>query len=291
MEYEVHMKNWHFRALGIFLAFVIAGIFIAISINSHTRKIDEKQYDILCFGDSIFGEVRDSTSIPEVLASLTKKRVMNAGIGGTLASYSNKEYRSDAPKDALSLVALTKAIKTNDFIVQKSELARNQITFPYFEEVIMELQLIDYKKTDVIYIEQGVNDYMAGVPLENKEEPLDTYTYAGALRTAIENLKIACPNATIILCTPTYMVLFDQNGTYQTCEEMDFGGGTLPEYAEIVRKVAAEYQLPLLDNYKDLGIRERTVMLYTLDGLHLASWAREKMAQQMYLQWKTLKKP
>lgn len=246
----------------------------------------KKQYQIICFGDSIFGEIRDDTSIPEVLATLSKKTVMNAGIGGTLASYGNSDYRSDNPKDALSLVALTNAIRNDDFLIQNSEYARNQVTFPYFKEVLEELQQIDYKKTDVIYIEQGVNDYMSGVSLENVKDKMDPYTYAGALRTSIENLQAICPKAQIILCTPTYMVLLDPDGTYQTCEEMDFGGGTLPEYAEIVRKVANEYQLTILDNYKELGIRERTVMLYTVDGLHLASWAREKMAQQMYLQLK-----
>ncbi len=285
------MKDWKYRIGGVCLGLLFLVICIVLINMKSIIPQEKNEYEILMFGDSIFGEVRDHTSIPEVLSSLTKKTVFNAGIGGSLASYKNVELRNDAPQDALSLVELVKAIANNNFSIVDSEYARNTKVFPYFEEVLTGLRNIDYKKTRVIYIEHGVNDYMSGVLLENEKDDMDPYTYKGALRTAIKLLKDAAPNAQIILCTPTYMVLYDEFGTYQTCEEMDFGGGTLPEYVQAMKEVAEEFQLQVLDNYYELGVRERTVSLYTVDGLHLSSWAREKMAQNMYQQLKELKKP
>jgi lysophospholipase L1-like esterase len=285
------MKDWKYRIGGVCLALLFLLICIVLTNNKSIIPQEKTEYEILMFGDSIFGEIRDHTSIPEVLSTLTKETVFNAGIGGSLASYKNVEFRSDAPQDALSLVELVKAIAYEDFAIVDSEFARNTEVFPYFEEVLKGLKNIDHKTTSVIYIEHGVNDYMTGIPLENEKDYMDPYTYKGALRTAITLLKELSPKAQIILCTPTYMVIYDEFGTYQTCEEMDFGGGTLPEYVEAMKEVAKEFQLQVLDNYYELGVRERTVSLYTVDGLHLSSWAREKMAQNMYQQLKELKKP
>lgn len=79
----------------------------------------------------------------------------------------------------------------------------------------------------MLIIEHGVNDYLSGCPVDNKEDPYDAYTYGGALRTCLKLLQENYPKLRIVLVTPTYCWLLAEE---KTCEQKDYGQGILEEY-------------------------------------------------------------
>ncbi len=245
---------------------------------------EEKQtVQIVFFGDSSYGNIRDESAIPEQVGRLSGKTVFNAAFGGTSASRQDRGQRLDRSFDSLSLAALSKAICFEDYGVQNTIRPTQDITW-YFVETVKKLQGIDFSGVETIIIGHGLNDYYSGVSLESDKDPMDEYTFAGALRSSLTALKQVNPSARIVLLTPTYNWL---TAGRQTCEEFDGGGGFLEAYVEKEIQVAAEMDVEVIDLYHDFFPHEswEDWMLYTEDGLHPneagRAWIAEKIADYL----------
>lgn len=247
-------------ALLLFCAFLFCGL------RQADRSADRHTAQLVTFGDSVFGLVRDETAIPQQVADKLGMTVYNAAFGGTRAARGDVERRLSYTKDSLSLVGLMRAVGADDFGVQQAVHIRESST-EYFDEVVDGLETLELSAADIILIQHGLNDYYSGIPIYNEEDPYDEYTYAGALRTSLEILRGKCPDARIVLVTPTYSwYLF----TEQTCEEFDAGGGLLEDYVAAQKEVAAQLGIEVIDLYHDLFPHEswEDWERYTFDGLH-----------------------
>ncbi len=263
---------------GMFSAVLFLALFLA-TFRRRTDGMERQQVSIVAFGDSVFGEVRDETSVPALLQELTGKSVYNVGMGGTCMARQPQGRRMDYGKDSLSMVGLARAVGTDDFGVQQTVRMR-ETNAEYFEEDIDRLETIDFSRVETVLIQQGVNDYHAGIPIENPEEPYDEYTFLGALRTTVAYLRRANPDVRIVLVTPTYTwYIF----TGLTCEEADQGGGFLEEYVEAELGVAEELGIEVIDMYHDFFPHEtwEDKDVYTRDGLHPNGEGREKLARRI----------
>lgn len=234
---------------------------------------------ILVFGDSVLGEVRDGTGVPAQLEALLGEKVYNAALGGTCAARGEQDRHLDYSRGAFSLVALLKAVEAEDFGVQQSAVVR-EINTDYFAEVIDGLETLNFSGTDTFVIQQGINDYQQGVPIENPEDPYDEYTYLGALRTAVDSLRRTAPGARIIFVTPLF-TWYVAAGV--TCETEDFGGGPLEDYVNAEIALARELGVEVIDLYHDFFPHEEWEdwQLYSKDGMHPNEAGREKMALEM----------
>ena len=206
------------------------------------------QVDIVAFGDSEFGEVRDGTAVPSLLQELTDRSVFNAGMGGTCLARLERDKRLDYAKGSLSMTGLAKAIWAGDFGVQRTARIRESMT-EYFPEVVAGLAEVDFSRVEIVLIQQGLNDYHAGVPIENPEDPWDEYTFLGALRSSVYALRKANPDIRIVVVSPIY-TWYTAKGT--TCQEEDQGGGVLEVYVEALERAAGELELEFIDMYHDL---------------------------------------
>ena len=238
-------------------------------------KIYEPQ--IVVFGDSLFGQVRDETAVSRQLSALTGKEIFNGALGGTCLSRINTEGSSTYTKDSLSFVELSRAVALDDFGCQQATVVRENAT-DYFPEVIDDLEKIDFSKVEILLVQYGVNDYHSGIALENEQDPYDEYTFCGALRSAISFWRKTYPNLRIILLTSTYS-WYDY--THLTCEEKDEGGGILEDYVNAQLRVAEELDIEIVDLYHDLYPHEswEDEALYTRDGLHPNDAGRQLLAE------------
>lgn len=266
----------------IIYAMIAVLVFFAVFVLTFSRRTPEKNYQqvqLVAFGDSVFGEVRDGTGIPDQVAELLGMSFCNGAFGGTQAARGDREYRLDYGKDAFSLVGLSKSVYAEDFGVQQTIRLKESST-DYFEEVIDELALIDFSKVEVILIQHGLNDFYAGVPIRNAEDPYDEYTFSGALRTALKLLRKSCPKAEIVLVTPTYTWNFREE---LTCEEFDAGCGTMEDYLAAEREVAQEFGIEVIDLYHNFFPHKQWSdwELYTRDGLHPNEAGREMIAERI----------
>lgn len=240
---------------------------------------DKVSYDVVFLGDSILGQVRDETSVAALLARNLGKSVFNGAFGGTNMAKMEADRSMSPKKGMLSMGELALAIVYDDFGVQQTLRIRENGT-DYFSQTIDELAGIDFSQVEILVIEHGMNDYFDVVPLYNEEDPYDTYTYTGALRTALEALQKKYPDLRIVLVTPTYSWLMSEN---RTCEEWDGGSGTLEDYVTAEKYLAREYGVELVDLFHNFYRHEEwdDWKLTTLDGVHPNETGRRMIADKL----------
>lgn len=259
-----------------------AAVFAALFFFTFPGRAEEAssvKYDIVVFGDSLFGETRDETAIPAQLQAITGKSVYNAAMGGTSAARTEADRRLDYGKGSLSLVGLTRAVMTGDFGSQQAARIRESAT-EYFPEVVDGLEQVDFTQVEIVLIQHGLNDYHAGVPVENPKDMYDEYSYLGALRKAVSALRRKNPSLRIVLVTPTY-TWYPSRGL--TCEEMDMGQGTLTDYVEAMYEAAEELELEIIDVYQDFLSHDKPEdwERYTKDGVHPNEETRRRLAEKI----------
>lgn len=258
------------------ISLVLLAVLATATYRPRSERMERQQYQIVAFGDSVFGRNRDDTAIPLQLGKLLGKTVFNAALGGTSISRSGGEGQPAHAWDALSLVGLTNAMAANDFGAQQSMKVREGAT-EYFEAVVDELERIDFSQVELLVIMHGVNDFYNGAPIYNQEDPLDEYTFTGALRKSLTALRQVNPDMRIVLVTPTYTWYWT---TGQTCEEYNAGYGVEEDYIRAEMEVAREMGVEVIDVYHDVYPHEKFGDLgrYTLDGIHPNEEGRELIA-------------
>lgn len=261
------------------ISVLVFGILFPVTFRSRAERGDVLQVQIVAFGDSVFGLIRDETAVPQQVQDLTGQSVYNAAFGGTCLARTDSDRRMDYASGSLSFVGLAKAVRAGDFGVQQALRVRESNT-EYFAEVIDGLEAVDFAQVETVLIQQGLNDYHAGTPIENRNDPYDEYSFLGALRTAVEALRKKNPEVRIVLITPTYTWY---TATGLTCEEADQGGGVLEAYVEAELRAGEELGIEVVDVYHDFYPHESwdDMNLYTSDGLHPNEEGRKKLAERI----------
>lgn len=272
----VWMKKKTYWAVSAVLFLALAGVVILYENSG------KKTYSILFFGDSIVGNVRDETSITSLLEQELGVSVYNGAFGGSRMSRRMEEEEAARMSNCVSMIELARAAAIRDFSIQNAAITTCS-AMDYFPEAVYEFSDIDINETEIIIIEHGVNDYLSGSLLDNPENPMDIYTFGGALRTTLNLLQKAYPNTRIILCTPTYCWI---NSIGFDCAETDFGGGVLEEYVNLELEIADAYGVDVIDNYHDSGIGGAGAAFemwqeYTQDGVHLNEKGRRLIAERI----------
>lgn len=265
-------KKWIYWAMSAVLFLLLLGL----TFRPWERE-DRQEVQIVAFGDSVLGLFRGEDGIAAQVGSRLHKTVYCAGLGGTCVGRLDWEDRLDYGKDSLSLAALTKAVLMKDFGPQRTVFLKESLT-EYFGETIDGLAKLDFDAVELVLIEHGLNDFYAGVPLRNEEDPMDERTFAGALRSSLEALRKTNPDVRIVLVTPTFTWMLE--GAY-TCEEFDAGYGNQEAYVAEELRIAAEYGVEVIDVYHDFFPHEEwdDWKRYTMDGLHPNEAGRRLIAE------------
>ncbi len=143
---------------------------------------------------------------------------------------------------------------------------------PNFDEPIdrdfcMRLYEMD-PDADIVVVFGGTNDFGHGDAEFGSPSDRTPETFYGACHYVYSHLKERYPSAVIVVLTPLH----------RTTEMLHRGDGSktwdcplLSEYVDVIRNVAGEYGLPVLDLYNDsyLDTRVNEVLWrYIPDGLH-----------------------
>lgn len=264
-------------------ALLLFGLFLGIFfVNTRWQERDEN-VRVVMLGDSIFGQVRDETSVAAVLSELLEKPVYNGAMGGTAMGRQDKEMRLADSKDSLSMEALARAIAEEDFGVQQAARIRESGT-EYFAATIDGLANIDFGHVELLLIGHGINDYHSGMPVYNEKDSYDRYTFSGALRSALETLREKYPRMRIVVVTPTYSwyVYYEEKDI--TCEVNDLGGGILEDYVDAQIQVAESMGVEVIDLYHDFYPHDEWSdwERYTTDGVHPNEEGRKLIAEKIY---------
>ena len=151
------------------------------------------------------------------------------------------------------------------------------------------LRECDFSKTDYFVIEYGVNDFLTGKIYQSKyiegggELAVDaTHTYAGALDAAVTQLHAAFPDAGILIIAPHYCQFYNGETFVGDAYSLNYGYGTLVEFARTAGNVAEQYKEDHVFFYnamEESGIDAYTADKYLKDGVHLTAEGRTAYAE------------
>ena len=208
---------------------------------------------IVNFGDSIFGNTSNQTSVSANIANITGATVYNVGFGGCQMS-----DRADTGWKDFSMCNLATAVASQDFTAQDATVADMPSGMPaYFATHLATLKSIDFSDVDIVTISYGTNDYTAGDDLDNENNLKDIDTFAGALRYSIETLLTAYPNLKIVIGTPIFRLWLNEGVVEYTSDSRTYAGGyTLIDMADKVKAVGKEYHCQVIDAYNDYGVNQ-----------------------------------
>ena len=258
-------------------AVLVFALLCVLTFPNRQKALAREEYPVVILGDSLAGLCRDETSISELLSDHLGQRVFNGAFGGTCLAVQPEETNPDYTSELLNMVSLSKAIAADDFGVQQTVRSRQIIT-DYFGNTVDELECVDFQKVEVLLLVFGLNDYHAGIALDNEKKSLDESTYGGALRSVLTSLRQVNPDMRIVLVTPTYTWYLSH---HLTCEEYDTGEFYLEEYVLKEIEIGEEFGVEVVDLYHDVYTHEvwEDWRLYTEDGLHPNEYARKMIAQ------------
>ena len=228
--------------------------FAKVTYGYGITRLDSNPFEIVCLGDSIFGNNQPPYDLPTYIEVMTGKKTANCGFGGTEAGtwdgtqYPNMQYMEKY--NPLSYCGIADAIASGDW----TDIDIDWYTL-YGDAAFMPnkyiLKNIDFSKVRVITVAFGENDWAHKRVMDNEEDLLDTSTFKGALRYGTETILTAYPNINIVFLSPIWSYAYGSEVDYtmNTDNTANGDGVYLSAYITAMKEVAAEYHLPFFDNY------------------------------------------
>ena len=248
---------------------------------------------IVNFGDSIFGNYRDTNtttdmSISKMIADATGATVYNCGFGGCRMSYHSEYWR------AFSMYALADAITTDTWTDQDAAIAAAPSGMPsYFADTLALLKTIDFENVDYITIGYGTNDYTGNIFIDYRSG-LEEYQYfKGALEYSVRKILTEFPHIRIVVITPCWR-WFLENGEYAYSSDDAQSKNTrdlmLTDYVSACKTVCDSLHIPCIDTYTNLGFNQYDYLEYfpANDGTHMNQVGRQLMADRITGQMESL---
>ncbi|WP_440552966.1 SGNH/GDSL hydrolase family protein [Vescimonas sp.] len=238
-----------------------------LNFNVATALLAGKK--VVVFGDSIIGMTRDQTSVPAYAATYTGATIYNVGFGGCRMSvHPTNGYA------AFSMWALADAVSTGDYAMQDAQASSGS---DYFPEQLALLKTINFNDVDMVVIHYGTNDFAANVAIDNASDDDDTATLCGALRYSLRKLMTAYPKLRIFVSVPIYRKWNSVGAETYT----NSNGVKLIDFCEAMARVATEFNCPVMNGYRALGINTINDAAFSADGTHLNDYGRKAFGQFM----------
>lgn len=230
--------------------------------------LSDEPYKVLNLGDSIFGNNEKPWDLGTYIQNITGLKDANCGYGGTTARVIPSGNMSP-----LGLPSIVDCIVSEDFSpLQTPAYWANLSEYRYSVPTLL-FGMVDFSKIEVITLAYGTNDWNSSTPLDNAENRLDTSTYKGGLRYAVENLQTKYPAITLVMLSPIFR--YWSNASDYSTVDQDSDTRTnnldlrLTDYVTAMQEVAEEYHLPFFNNYEGISLNKYTAPTWLRDGTHL----------------------
>ena len=230
--------------------------------------LSSEPYKVVNLGDSIFGNNEKPWDLGTYIQNITGMKDANCGYGGTTARVIPSGNMSP-----LGLPSIVDCIVSEDFSsLQTPAYWANLHEYRYGVPTLL-FGMVDFSGIEIITMAYGTNDWNSNTPLDNTDNRLDTSTYKGGLRYAVENLQTKYPDITLIMLSPIFRY-WSNSSDYSTVDQdsdtrTNSLGLKLTDYVNAMQEVAEEYHLPYFDNYKGIGLNKYTAPTWLRDGTHL----------------------
>ncbi len=227
---------------------------------------------VTVFGDSIFDNFRDETGIANRMSYDLDATVFNLAIGGTCATVEPDAYLEDERWNCTCGLGMVKALIGDINIDVLRDCTATQILRDHMEEI---------RKSDVFIIEYGINDFLSVKPLSSDDYRSGMTTYVGSMREMVRLLQTNYPSAKIIICQPSYIFFYKDNGEFiGNTYTLNNGLGTEFDYGGKAEVVANEYGTYYFSLDKQ-GIDSYNGDEMLMDGIHMSEAGRSLYASNL----------
>ena len=242
---------------------------------------------IVNFGDSLFGNFRDTNditdkSISKMIADATGATVYNCGFGGCRMSWHSEHWR------AFSMFALADAITTGVWTDQDAAIAAQVSGMPaYFADTLTLLKSIDFSTVDYITIGYGTNDFNGNVYIDERSGATGVQCFKGALDYSLQTILSVYPKIRIIVITPCWVWFPDPttgllDHDSDDAQAVNSRNLTLPDYVDACKVICTKYHIPCIDTYTALGFNPYSYKAYFnvkgIDGASVSDGTHPKQA-------------
>ena len=224
---------------------------------------------IVTLGDSIFGMVTGDTGVSNLIAAGLGCTVINGAFGGTRAIARTE----DSGYNDFDFTTLVDAIVAGDYSAQEAAVTDHSLPDKIAEQ-LASLKTADFSKADIVTLNYGTNDYTGYHVIES---------FISGYEEAIGKLMAAYPQLDVVLITPTYRMIYADDGSFSEDGDTHVSNGsTLPDIVAAVKQVASDLHLRCIDAYS-IGINRHNYSQYfgPTDGVHHAENGRRRLAERI----------
>lgn len=212
-------------------------------------KTDDGVTTILLLGNGVLAETREEEDgIGRRLESLTGGKVYDASLNHTYLSVKNAVYEESYQTDVFSLYWITQCITLGDFTLLEDN-ARSWDGDSGVGDMVEMLKNLDMDTVDVITIMYDYSDYKDGRLLAGPYDETMAATCCGCLLQSVRLLQQTYPHIQIIVSSPYFACVEDEDGQLQPGSIYNNGQGTLADYMIAYKNIAVISRVSFIDNY------------------------------------------
>lgn len=218
--------------------------------------VDDGEFNIVILGDDTIAHYQGEGSIPDLIAGITGANVTTVALNGSTVALRETSYTPEYAQDAFNLYYIIASVCGGDMGSYElmsealNHIENNSEYYNYWDVI----HKINFNKVDTLIINYGYSDYLAGRPLVGEEQysgqkyGLEN-SVAGSLDDCLTMLQERFPYMQIIISSPSYCFVMNENGESAGADVYNTGMGTLGDYVINMKVLAAEKRVSFVDNY------------------------------------------
>lgn len=238
---------------------------------------DDGVTTILCLGNDPFSLGKGDGGLAEQIAKKTGATVYNGSVTGSSIAMQYQTWQNWYSIDAYSFVFIAQSLASGDFGVM-----REAATYSYDEDVPSTTEMLaslDMNSVDILCVMYDASDYIQMHPSDDPNDPYNTLSYTGALRTGIEAIQEAYPHIRIVILSHTFCHSINEEGNFQNGDRADLGHGTISHYWQKELDVTMDCGVSFIDNFYG-SVNEDNYLEYMTDYIHFNDEGRELLADR-----------
>ena len=232
----------------------------------------------IVFGDSIINGVGAlvGQDCVEAAKRILECSLYNGGIGGTTMLFFNDVVDGIIDNDWTDVDARIQQLI--------SQYPGNEL-FEVLPTRFQQIKSLDFTKVDFICVAYGTNDWTEDIQRDNTENLFDTTTILGSLRSCVKRIQSAFPNIEIIVITPSYRCVFNNNVIEYDSDDNHWGGNTLISdlgtLADLIAECAKEMKIRCWNQYWNNGVNAFNAKKFISDGTHRNKFGAAVLGRQV----------
>ena len=264
--------------IGLTLLFAIAfSAAFFITPQKTYKPEDENKLNIIILGDSIFNNDLSGKGLIEYLREDESVEVLDGCFGGTTAARMSWGNEPDYYTDKFNFYNIADILVTGNKSTAFDNTYYTSFSHYMSTDKINRIGAADADEFDFIVINYGLNDSLLEIPTYGRDK-YDQGTYAGAMRSGIEEITDKFPNTAIIVDSVTYAACPKVKNDESTIRDNE---AFRREYNEALKQIADEYDnVYYFDSEEFLELNADNYGTYLVDGVHFLDTTKELFADR-----------